>query len=305
MSFSKNSTQHYPCLHGSHSETTERYTNKYAIKLYRRMCAKLRQGEQPPRDELLSETRLILLFVDKGDESELPLFHSFGIEALVLPFGRDTVGNHSPTTGNPRGRMANRLARDARRAIRHARNLLDEIAWEVSKRDSRTCLLLPHRTFGRQMDQVFDHLKQAASNRTQKELFRAQLKRLSNSMPKRREGNHRYYVNQDKVVFKSLPKSGPRHGLAPTWGDTAHDPSLRIERKASMRRVIRPESPLRLQHSARTQPNSSKLPWRRLSDREVSKACERRPERQCSLTPRELRAATKWSRLHVQIVCHG
>ena len=205
--------------------TTELYTNKYANTLYRRMCAKLRRQEPSTRDKFLSETRLILLFVDKGDESETSLFRRFRVEALVMPFGRETVGNSSPTTANPRGRMANRLVQDARRAIRHAGSLLDEIAWEVTKRDSRTCLLLPPKTFGRQMDAVFDYLKNAASNRMAKEQFDIGLRQLSKQMPTSRDGNRRYYVNQNKVVFKSLTKSGPRHGLAPIWDDPDHEPS--------------------------------------------------------------------------------
>ena len=202
---------------------TTRYTDKYAGTLYRRMCAKLRRDDQPPRDKLLSETRLILLFVDKGDESETSLFRRFRVEALVMPFGRETVGDSSPTTANLRGRMANRLVQDARRAIRHAKNLLDEIAWEVTNRDSRTCLLLPPNTFGQQMDAVFDYLKNAASNRVAKEQFDVGLRQLSKQMPTNRDGNRRYYMNQSRVVFKTQTKSGPRHGLAPIWGDPGHD----------------------------------------------------------------------------------
>lgn len=204
---------------------TEPYASPYVEKLYRRMCAKLRKSEKQQRDSLLAKTRLIALYADRGDASEAPIFDRFGIEALVTPFGLDALGEHPRATRNQRGRAANELVRDARRAINHAKVLLDGIAGEVTNRDSRTCLLLPQKTFGPQMGAVFDYLKNAALSRMGKEQFGVGLKRLSEQMPKRREGNRQYYVNQNKMLFKSPTKSGPRHGFAPIWNDPGHEPS--------------------------------------------------------------------------------
>ncbi len=204
-------------------KATETYTDTYAMTLYKRVCAKLRRSEASQRDSLLAETRLIVLYVDKGDDSEATLFERFGVEALVMPFGRGAAGGRSMVTGNQRGQVANRLVRDARRAISHASDLLDEIAWELTRREVRTCLLLPRKTFGRQLDGVFEYLKDAASTRLSKEPFSAGLRRLSESMPKRREGNRSHYVNRNKMVFKSLKKAGPRHGFAPVWEDAQHE----------------------------------------------------------------------------------
>lgn len=204
---------------------TERYTNKYADTLYRRMCAKLRRGEQPPRDRLLSETRLVLLFVDKDDNSDALIFDRFSVEALVMPFGRDAHAECRLATGNQRRQAANMLVRDARRAIGQAKVLLDGIAGEVTNRDSRTCLLLPPKTFGQRMDSVFSYLKNATSNPVTSKQFRVGLKRLSDQMPKHRKGNRFYYVNENRMIFETQAKSGPRHGLAPSWDDPSHDSS--------------------------------------------------------------------------------
>ena len=103
--------------------------------------------------------------------------------------------------------------------------LLDEIAWEVSKRDSRTCLLLPPKNFGRQMRGIFDYLKRAASTRMPKDEFNAGLRRLSDSLPTKQEGKGRYFVNHRRVVFRGLEKSGSRHGVAPVWEDDEHESS--------------------------------------------------------------------------------
>ena len=204
------------------------YTETYAATLYSRLCAKLRAGARESRDRLLEDTRLVVLYAEKGDGSEESLLDRFKVEALLAPFGRQVVGDSFGVTGNQRGRTANRLVRDARRAVRHAELMLDEIVWDVTNRDSRTCLLLPPRTFGRQMDSVFDYLKSAAARRTPKKDFGAGLKGLSESMPKRREGKRWYFVNQRSIVFRGQSKSGPRRSLPPNWEDARHEPSCVI-----------------------------------------------------------------------------
>ena len=201
------------------------YTNTYAKTLYGRLCAKLRRREKGDRENQLLGVRLILLYAEKGDGSEAILFETFGVEALVTPFRWHAVGGTSRTTGNQRRQVANRLVREARRAFRHAGMLLDEIAWEVSKRDSRTCLLLPPKNFGRPMNGVFDYLKRATLTRMPKDTFNAGLRLLSDSLPTKQEGKRRYFVNPGRVVFRSPGKSGSRHGVAPVWEDAEHESS--------------------------------------------------------------------------------
>ena len=203
----------------------EGYSTAYATTLYRRLCAKLRQRKKLDRRNQLVGVRLILLYADKGDGTEEVLFETFGVEALVTPFEWQNIRGSVQKTGNQRGQLVNKLVREARRSMRHAGSLLDEIVWEVSRRDSRTCLLLPPKNFGRRMSGVFEYLRRAASIRMPKDEFKSGLRHLASSLPTRREGRRSYFVNNSGVIFKSLEKSGSRHGVAPVWEDVEHDPS--------------------------------------------------------------------------------
>ena len=201
------------------------YTDTYSEALYVRMCEKLRGSEGADRKTLLKGARLIFLYLDKGDGREAVLFERFGLESLVTPLRREEILDLSWTTGNQRGRVVNRLVGEARRAISHAGELLDEIALEVTNRDNKTCLLLPPKNFGHDVDVVLDLVRQAASGRMSAADFRSGLKQVSQSLSSMTEGNRRYFVGRGRLVFKSPGKAGSRHGLAPVWDDPEHEPS--------------------------------------------------------------------------------
>ncbi len=204
------------------------YTDSYSEKLYERFSEKLRKRDQSNRHGVLSDVNLVLLYLHKEDGSESTLFDRFGTEAMVVPLKVSDFADMPATTGNQRRRIVNNLVREGNRALRYARNLLTVIAEEVTNRDNKTCLLLPRRNFGRDIDQVFNCVREAAFTRKGKEEFEKRLKHTSRSLRTVREGERSYFVGQGGLIFRSPGKAGARHGLAPVWNAVGHDPSCVI-----------------------------------------------------------------------------
>ena len=200
------------------------YTDSYSQELYVRLAAKLRKRSHSNDLHILSNTNLVLLYVQKDDDSESMLFERFGTEELVAPLTSLGLVNEALVTGNQRGRLVNQLAREGQRAIIRARALLSVIAEEVTNRDNRTCLLLPRRNFGRDTSKVFGCVRDASLARYGSEAFRKNLKHVSQLLRKARQGKRDYFVGQDGLIFRSPGKAGARHGLAPIWGAAGHEP---------------------------------------------------------------------------------
>ena len=207
---------------------SEGYTDSYSDKLYERLACKLKRREQSNRSCLLSDTNLVLLYLPRHDGSELVLFDRFGTEALVVPLKSPNIADMPFSTPNQRGQAVNGLIREGRLMIRHTRSLLAMIAEEVTDRDNKTCLLLPRKNFGREIDEIFDCVRDAALSREDKDEFRKNLNRISRSLRTIRAGKRTYFVGQGGLVFKSPGKAGARHGLAPVWEDADHESSCVI-----------------------------------------------------------------------------
>lgn len=207
---------------------SEGYTDSYSEKLYERLARKLKNREQPNRSFLLSDTNLVLLYLHKNDGSESVLFDRFGAEALVVPLKRPSIEDMPLFTRNQRGRAVNGLIREGRRLIGQARSLLAMIAEEVTNRDNKTCLLLPRKNFGREIDEVFDCVRDVALSGGDKEEFKKNMDRVSRSLRTVRADSRTYFVGQGGLVFKSPGKAGARHGLAPVWEDPDHESSCVI-----------------------------------------------------------------------------
>ena len=208
---------------------SECYTNSYSKDLYGRLATKLKARESSDGTNLFSHANLVLLYLDKNDGSESSIFEQFGTEALVTPIRYPDIGDVPLVTNNQRRKAINDLIREGRSAVMHARKLLSVVAEEVSNRDNRTCLLLPPRNFGREIDAVFECVRVAALTREEVEKFRERLNRVSRSLRTQRNGHHEYFVGQRGLVFRSPGKAGARHGIAPNWqtpGD--HDSSCVI-----------------------------------------------------------------------------
>ena len=130
--------------------------------------------------------------------------------------------------------------------IGQARSLLAMIAEEVTNRDNKTCLLLPRKNFGREIDEVFDCVRDVALSGGDKEEFKKNMDRVSRSLRTVRADSRTYFVGQGGLVFKSPGKAGARHGLAPVWEDPDHEIVLCNPRANAIRRILRPEISLRL-----------------------------------------------------------
>ena len=200
-------------------QLSESYTEPYAKALYNRVALKLKQSEPGDRENLLRNANLILLYLDKQDDSESVLVERFGIEALVLPLVLPGIANKPLNTSNQRNGVVNQLVKEVRRARKQARELFSVIAEEVTNRDNKTCLLLPPKTFGKSVRHVIDRVWEAGRNRENATQFKAGLERVAQSFPKH-EG--RYFQGRGQLVFQTPAKAGPRHGLAPMWEDGTH-----------------------------------------------------------------------------------
>ena len=207
---------------------SEGYTDSYSKKLYERLACKLKNREQPSRSCLLSDMNLVLLYLHKNDGSESVLFDRFGTEALVVPMKSPDIVDVDFSTRNQRGQAVNDLIREGRRMIGQARSLLAVIAEEVTNRDNKTCLLLPRKNFGREIDRIFDCVRDVVLSGGDKERFKKNLDRVSQSLRTVRTGRRTYFVGQGGLVFKSPGKAGARHGLAPVWEDPDHESSCVI-----------------------------------------------------------------------------
>ena len=199
------------------------YTEDYAERVYRKLVSKLKARQarrRSTRETLLAETRLIILFLHKPDESHTVLFDRFGVEAFVTPLVLPTIADMPLETGGQRRHVTRQLIRRARSAIRHALQMLDAIDEELS-RENKTCLLLPPKTFGKGFRKVLHRVLDAAASREDTTSFVRSLRTL----PIDRQG--KYYRGARRLVFKSPSKAGPRHGLPPAWED-GHESSCVI-----------------------------------------------------------------------------
>ena len=207
---------------------TTGYSTAYSTELYVRFAKKLRERESRDRHALLRNVLLVLLYVDKRDESESHLFSQFGSEALVIPFGTSKIWDSPLSTGNQKDRATNRLVRDGESALRHARNMLNVIAQEVAEHDSRTCLLLPPKNFGRDAVTIKDVVQEASLKRGSVDEFKKRVRTVSRSIKTKRERGKNYFAGEGGILFQSPSKARARHGNAPAWDAPDHDPTCVI-----------------------------------------------------------------------------
>ena len=195
----------------------ECYTKSYATKLYERVALKLKAREPDDRENLLANVNLLLLYLAKNDGSESEIFNGFGIDALVAPMQYSEISVMPMTTGSQRHKVANDLIREGKRAVRHAQKLLAIVAEEVTNRENKTCLLLPHRNFSNEFRAVLDCVREASQARAASEEFRRRLRHVAQSLRTERKGSHEYFIGRRGLVFRSPGRARARHGLAPGW----------------------------------------------------------------------------------------
>lgn len=193
---------------------THPYTREYARGVYDDLVCKLKRQGSATRESLLAGTRLFVLFLSREDESHSFLYERLGIEAFLTPLVQPEVFERPLETRAQRRGVANELIREARRALRHAQSMLAAICEEMSNRESKTCLLLPPKTFGSEFEKVQRCVWDAARKREDAGKFVRSLRAL----PLARNGKH--YQGSGELVFKAPSKAGPRHGLPPTWEES-------------------------------------------------------------------------------------
>jgi len=219
----------FPIIASLALDWTQRYTKTYSNRLYGKLAAKLKQLETEGPVNTLDRSNLLLFYMDKNDDSEAPLFECFGIESLMIPLSPpSTFTSGLLATKNQREQAANHLIRQGRRAIRRVESVLAVIAEEVTSRDSKTCLLLPPKNFGRDIGKVLDCVHSTCLDRQEGEEFKRRLARAFRSLKKVREGGHTYVVGKGGLVFRSPGKAAARHALSPAWATNDHDPSCVI-----------------------------------------------------------------------------
>ncbi len=204
------------------------YTQSYSTKLYERLSTNLKKRYRLKKHDLLANVNLVLLYIHKDDESESWLFEKFGTEALLVPLQQSDIVDRTLITGNQKRHAVNDLARKQKQAMRRAESLLSAISEEVTNRDNKTCLLLPPKNFGRDIEKVFDCIRNVSLAGDRKEGFQKKLNRTLGSLRTVREDGRTYIVGQGGLVFKSPGKAGARHGLAPVWETPGHDLSCVI-----------------------------------------------------------------------------
>lgn len=190
-------------------DLTTPYSQEFAKDVYARLVGKLKP--QPwSRENLLSNVNVILLYLDKEDGSDNLLLDHLGVEVLPVPIhgsaGLLDTPRHQTT-------FANSLVQDARSAMIHGRRLLRAISEEVTTRDNKTCLLLPPRTFGPDMERVTRLVHEAARRKNGVDQFTTDVRRTGLTQ---RNG---CFEGSGGKLFVAPAKAGPRHGLPPTWDD--------------------------------------------------------------------------------------
>ena len=204
------------------------YTDSYSTELYGRLAAKLKARDKSSNSDRLAEINLLLMYLDKRDGSESTLLTTFGTEALPVPLNVGDITTNPLTTGNHKKAAVNYLTREAKLAFQHARLMLSVIEEEVTNRENRTCLLLPQKNFGADINRVFTCIHDAAVARPTIDEFKKRLRRTSQSLRTAPQGQRKYFEGKGKLVFVSPPKAAARHGLAVLWNAPDHTASCVI-----------------------------------------------------------------------------
>ena len=214
-------------------ELSRPYTDCYSKKLYDRLVKKLRSFRDWHERRATVNTRLLVLYLYKEDmnDSCSCLFRRFGMEALIVPLKIQDMGPLD--TGGQKSSAISKLAEEARKAIVRAKKLLKEISEEITNRDSKNCLLLPRKSFGKDISEVFEYVRNTASknatlNEAQLNKFRNKLRNFEKELLKTDERGRKYFRGEKNIEFRSVTKSGPRHGQSPVWDDSAHNASCVI-----------------------------------------------------------------------------
>ena len=114
------------------------YTEDFVSRVYDKLVYKLREYASTPRESLLADTNVIVLFLQRSDGSDHILFEKFGVETLVTPMLVPNIADMPTDTRGQRGNVVNKLIREACLAIRHAKLMLCTIHEDLNGRENKT-----------------------------------------------------------------------------------------------------------------------------------------------------------------------
>ena len=210
---------------------SEGYSDSYTEAVYQKFCRSLKRRSGLEGRDVLHWANVVLIFLERNDDTSHTLNSKFETEALVLPVRGIDVESAILDTGNQRDKLVSKLVERSKRTIEGSHKLLSVIAEELTNRENRTCLLLPPRNFGGGMQQVYRCVNGAISNGIAAEEFKRRIRAIGNQLPKQRRGKRRCFVGSKGLVFESPTKAGPRHGEVPDWGSADHDVSCILRGK--------------------------------------------------------------------------
>ena len=209
----------------------EGYSEEYAEVVYQKFARSIKRRDQAEGSEVLRESNVVLLYLDKTDDTDRKLIEKFGTEALILPIaGMDVTGARFEIK-NKRDRFISDLVERGKRTVERAHKLLSVITEEVTNKDNRTCLLLPPKNFGARINLVYRCVREAVINEIEGEEFKNRIRAVARNLPKKKVGHKQCFVGAKGLIFEGIKKGGPRHGQVPEWGAGEHDYSCLIRGK--------------------------------------------------------------------------
>lgn len=196
---------------------TQFYTSDYAEALYG-MAASNFKGTLSTDRKNPWNVNFVLLYMRNRDDYDRNLTERFDMETLLLPI---SIGPH--TSKAPRKHkdhiLVNQLFQQSNVLLRNARQVLRSLAQEVTNRDTRTCVLLPHANFGSQFNAVKDSIHSSVETAEAAAAIDSTLKSVANGLPRNHEGR---FIGRG-LVFHAPAKAAARHGMAPLWCMSGHN----------------------------------------------------------------------------------
>ena len=193
------------------------YSAEYLDELYFRVATGLRRAPEALACKRWN-LNFVLFFMDEDGSGAAALLERFGLEALLVPLAPDRL----PRRLNVRAqvnRSVRELLNDARRLLHAAQEIQSAVRQEVTRRDSRTCMLLPRANFGTAFEAVCEFVHGAVAGGADHQGFQAGLRKLERRLNKDSSG---HFKGKRGLVYRAPGKAGARHGIAPDWEEGNH-----------------------------------------------------------------------------------
>lgn len=196
---------------------TQFYTRPYAEALYN-MAASNFEGALSTDRMCSWDINFVLLYLRSGTDYDRELIERFDMEALLIPISITQPTSRAPRRHNER-KLVNQLFQKSNDLLRNARQVLRSLAQEVTNRETRTCVLLPHANFGSEFNKVKESVHSSVETKTAADAIGDTLRAIENCLKKNNDGR---FIGQG-LVFRAPAKAAARHGIAPLWCNGGHN----------------------------------------------------------------------------------